>query len=117
MAFTFTITAAKDVISIRLDGPLTLGPRLLDFGRQVTNLLATRQPRGLIFDVAAVNEIDSAGLGELVTLYTTAGQRGCRFCLLHPTGRTKRLLETTRLTGILPHFDDEPGARAWIAGE
>ena len=62
--------------------------------------------------LAAAHEIDSAGRGELVLLYTTASQYHCRLCLVRPTPRIARMLETTKLDGILPHFDDP--LAAWI---
>ncbi|MBY0503960.1 MAG: STAS domain-containing protein [Bryobacteraceae bacterium] len=62
-------------------------------------------------DVAAVGDVDSAGLGELVVLYTTAGQHNSRLCLVGASARFVHLLETTRLSGILPVFADEDAAR------
>ncbi len=120
MAFEFTVEQPirpGETISIRLSGRLTLGPQLLQFGRRVADLLASLRPAGLILKMNEVEDIDSAGLGELVVLYTTAGHGGCRFCLLSPSPRIVRLLETTKLSGILPNFDDNELAQAWINGQ
>jgi anti-sigma B factor antagonist len=117
MAFRFTIErplSADSPCIVRLDGRLTLGPQLLDFGRRVAELLASRPGPCVLLDISAVEEVDSAGLGELVILYTTAGQNGSRLCLLSPTPRIAHLLETTRLSGILPHFADEAAAARWF---
>ena len=59
-------------------------------------------------------EVDSAGLGELVILHTVAGQHGCRIALVRPSLRFRRLLETTKLIGLLPPFDDAEAARASV---
>lgn len=113
MAFHFTVERPKGHIVVRLSGRLTLGPQLLDFGRRVTDLLGSVKS-GVLLDVRAVDDIDSAGLGELVILYTTAGQYDCLLCLVGASPRFVQLLETTRLSGILPHFADEEAARSWI---
>jgi anti-anti-sigma factor len=117
MAFHFTIerSAAGEALSIRLSGGMTLGPQLLDFGRRVGEQLASRRPHAVFLDMSAVDEVDSAGLGELVILFTTAGQHSCRLCLVCPSPRVIRLLETTKLSGILPHFESLTSAKASLA--
>lgn len=114
MAFHYEIVRNDDTLTLRLGGRLTLGPQLLAFGRQVSELLATG-PRGVLLDMAAVDEVDSAGLGELVLLYAAASQHRCPLCLVRLTPRIERMLETTKLDGILPHFDGPLAARSWIA--
>lgn len=98
-----------------MSGRLTLGPQLLEFGKQIANLLNTPQAgSGLLLDMREITDIDSAGLGELVILYTTAGHHHRRLCLAGLSARLIHLLETTRLSGILPHFADNKAAQAWI---
>lgn len=95
-------------------GRLTLGPQLARFSRTFTALLTTRRVSGLVLDLAGILEIDSAGLGELVILYTACGDAGSRLCLVHPAARVMKLLETTRLSGLFPRFRDEVSAAEWI---
>ena len=73
-----------------------------------------RRPSAVLLDCGEVEEVDSAGLGELVILYTAAGQHHCRLVLVSPSLRLRRLLETTRLSGLLPQFADVQAAQAWI---
>jgi anti-anti-sigma factor len=121
MSFYFTIDRPSgeprqsEPLSIRLSGRMTLGPQLIDFSRRVADILASRRSGGVSLDVSAVDDLDSAGLGELVVLYTTAGQNGCRVCLVNPTPRIVRLLETTKLSGILPYFPNAGEAAAWLS--
>jgi anti-sigma B factor antagonist len=118
MAFHFTVERPKTSSShavIRMSGRLTLGPHLLDFGRRIAELLSSHTGPGVLLDVAGINDVDSAGLGELVILYTTAGQHDCRLGLVGASARLVQLLETTRLSGILPHFADEEAAKSWIS--
>jgi anti-anti-sigma regulatory factor len=64
--------------------------------------------------MSEVDAIDSAGLGELVIIYTAAGQQRCRICPVNPSAQIVRLLDTTRLRAMLPDFRDAelafPGA-------
>jgi anti-sigma B factor antagonist len=111
MAFQFTVERGKGQAAVRLSGRLTLGPQLLDFGRRIGELLGSHS---VLLDVAAISDVDSAGLGELVILYTTAGQQDRRLCLVGASARFVQMLETTRLSGILPHFADEETAKEWM---
>lgn len=115
MAMTFTCDEQGGILGIRLTGRLTLGPQLLDFGRKAAETIGRRPAKGVILDVAGIEEIDSAGLGELVILYTTASQHGCRLCLVQPTPKILQLLETTKLSGILPCYPDHTAAIAWLS--
>lgn len=114
MALQFQIDTASDPIVIRLSGGLTLGPQLAQFARQA-NAVISGETSGVILDFSAVTEIDSAGLGELVVLYTAGGKHSCRLCLAGTSDRINRLFETTRLSGILPQFFDLAAARKWLA--
>ena len=118
MPFQYTIersTREGEPVSIGLSGSMTLGPQLVDFGRRVGDRITSRRPPAVFLDMSAVVEVDSSGLGELVILYTTAGQHGCRLCLVSPSPRIIRLLETTKLSGILPHFESLAAAKASLS--
>ncbi len=119
MALQFIIepdSGNGDPITIRISGGMTLGPRLLEFGRRAGSLPAPLVSNGVLLEMSAVEDIDSAGLGELVILYTAVGANGGRLGLVKPSRRIVSLLETTRLAGILPHFENEAAAAAWLAG-
>lgn len=117
MALNFVLTEAKSAGKpgvVHVTGSLTLGPRLLEFGKRIGEHLSSGSEPGVILDLGGVHDIDSAGLGELVILYTTAGQHGRRLCLANPSPRIVQLLKITRLSGILPHFAGEGQAEAWL---
>lgn len=99
---------------MELSGRLTLGPQLVEFGRKAGELITAQRPRGVLMRISGIEEMDSAGLGELVVLYTLAGQFGARVCLVQPSPRIVHLLETTKLAGILPHFDTAESGASWI---
>lgn len=117
MAFQFVIepdSGNSGPFTIRMSGRMTLGPSLLEFGRRAGSL-PSRSSNGVLLEMSEVEDIDSAGLGELVVLYTAIGANGGRLGLVNPPNRIVRLLETTRLAGILRHFETVPDATAWLA--
>lgn len=119
MAFRYNVDAALSpdkILRMELSGRVTLGPQLVEFGRKAGEQVTSQRPRGVLLNIAGVEEMDSAGLGELVILYTLAGQIGARVCFVQPSPRIVHLLETTRLAGILPHFGSADAGAAWIQG-
>ena len=114
MPLTWFIDGKACPARMRIDGRLTLGPLLRQFGREAAALIALNHDKGILIDMRGVTEIDSAGLGELVILYTAAAQEGGGLCLLAPGERVVRLLEITRLSGLFPQFAEEASALAWI---
>lgn len=97
-------SAASGPVDVTLNGDLTLGPHLRRFAAQVAECMAARRPPAVLLDLTALGNVDSAGLGELVILYTTGQQHGCRLALVNPPARVRQLLQTTRLSGLLPCY-------------
>ena len=114
MSLHFSIDTDASPVTVRIGGRLTLGPHLRRFGDQITAYIASNRPVAILLDVEAVSEVDSAGLGELMILYTTAGEYGSRIGLLRPSLRFLRLLQITNLLGLLPHFDSAGQADGWL---
>jgi anti-anti-sigma factor len=114
VSLTWTIDTERGVSVVHLAGRLTLGPQLQRFSREMTALLCGNTPAGLLLDMAGVAEIDSAGLGELVVLYTTAGQNSCALCLVAPAHRVTKLLEITQLSQLFPQFPETSAGLSWL---
>jgi len=115
MSLEIRITKYGDIVNLSLDGNLTLGPQLRQLSQKAEGLLTESKPRALFLDMAAVKMLDSAGLGELMILYTNAGQRNCHLCLLHAPQHIVKLLEVTKLSEILRCFPDHATASQWLA--
>lgn len=98
-----------------LRGRMTLGPHLVEFSKSAMAAVASRGATAIILEMSAVEALDSAGLGELVILYTAAGQHNCKVCLVNPTAQIVRVLETTRLSGIIPSFQNQTTAATWAS--
>src|SRR5260370_22593556 len=67
---------------LELAGSLTLGPTLSTLREAARRTLDTNKVTGMILRVAGVTTVDSAGLGELTVVYTSATRRGCAIMLV-----------------------------------
>jgi anti-sigma B factor antagonist len=59
--------------------------------------------------------MDSSGMGELISCYTTLQRMSGRIKLFHLSDRLQHLLVITKLTGVFETFDSEPAAVASFA--
>ena len=112
MALSVTSRMEDDFAILDVVGPLTLGPSLnalREGARQVLN--ATTKPSGIILRVAGVTATDSSGLGELTVIYTLATRRGCPIRLVEVSSHLHKMLELTRLDGLLPTASDVAQAK------
>jgi anti-anti-sigma factor len=94
-----------------LSGTLTLGPSLNTLRDRAREILSTNKVSGLILRFAAVTATDSAGLGELTVVYTLAARRNCSLRLVEVSPRLLKLLELTRLDGLLHASSDIAAAK------
>ena len=63
-----------------------------------------------LLNLADVDYIDSSGLGELVTSFTTVRGKGGQLKLLNLTRRVRDLLQITKLLTVFETFDNETEA-------
>ncbi len=100
-----------DVTVISLTGAITLGAptsRLREWIVEALNL----GRRKILLNLHEVYFIDSSGLGELVSAYTSVTGRGGRLKLLNLNRRARDLLQVTKLYTVFEVFDDEGKALA-----
>jgi anti-sigma B factor antagonist len=64
----------------------------------------------ILVDVAGVKTIDSSGIGELVSAYTTVTNRGGKLKLLHLPPKMEDILAVTQLIAVFEVFEDEQEA-------
>jgi anti-sigma B factor antagonist len=77
----------------------------------VRDLLSKGQKR-ILLNLADVNYIDSSGIGELVSAYTTVRNQGGELKLLNLTRKVHDLLQITKLYTVFDIKDDEASAIA-----
>ena len=68
--------------------------------------------RKLLLNLAEVNYIDSAGLGELISVHTSVKKHGGQLQVIKLTNRVRDLLQITKLYTVLDIKDDEAEAIA-----
>jgi len=94
-----------------LSGKVVLGEGDLQVKERIKDLLADGQRR-ILLNLAEVNYIDSAGLGSLISAYTTAKREGGSLKLVNLTKRIQDLLSITKLITVFETFETEPEALA-----
>jgi anti-sigma B factor antagonist len=80
----------------------------------VRDLLGKGQKK-ILLNLGDVNYIDSSGIGELVSAYTTVRNQGGELKLLNLTRKVHDLLQITKLYTVFDIKDDEASAIASYA--
>ncbi|HEY3457302.1 MAG TPA: STAS domain-containing protein [Bryobacteraceae bacterium] len=109
MALTAKTRRVGNVAIVDLTGRITLGESTGILRDELRSLLAQGNKQ-IILNMAGVSYVDSAGLGELVSAYTTATNQGASLKLLHLQGKLHDLMQITKLHTIFSSFDDEKKA-------
>jgi anti-sigma B factor antagonist len=97
------------VVVLDLSGRIAVGEsdgRLKD----KVNSLIFQGNHQLLLNLANVAYIDSNGLGELVSSYSTVAKRGGQIKLVNLTKRVEDLLAICRLLTVFDAYDDEAAA-------
>ena len=102
-----------DVKILDCNGRITLGEGTMVVRKTVLDLLKDDQKK-IILNLADVNYIDSSGIGELVSTYTTVTNSGGKLILLNLTKKIRELLAITKLLTVFHVFEDEQVALASI---
>ena len=109
MSVKLTTRKVGDVTVIDAVGRITLGEGSSSF-RDTVRSLATKGERKLLLNLAEITYIDSSGIGELVSAFTTVTNQGGQLKLLQLTKRIEDLLQITKLYTVFDVFDDEAAA-------
>jgi anti-sigma B factor antagonist len=72
--------------------------------------LATKGDKKLLVNLSDVSYIDSSGIGEMVSGFTTVTNHGGQLKLLGLSKRVKDLLQITKLYTVFEVFEDEASA-------
>ena len=83
--------------------------------RDRVNELLDAGHRDFVLNLAGVPYIDSFGLGQLVSIWTSIRSEGGELVLLHPTDHVQQLLELTKLNTVF-HIWGEQAKAVIIAG-
>jgi anti-sigma B factor antagonist len=100
-----------DVIILDISGKITLGEGTMTVRNTVRDILKNNEKK-IILNLADVNYIDSSGIGELVSTYTTVTNSGGQLKLLNLTKKIQELLAITKLLTVFHVFENEQAAVA-----
>jgi anti-sigma B factor antagonist len=78
--------------------------------RETIRGLVTKGNKKMVLNLGEVSYIDSSGIGELVSGFTSATNQGGVLKLLGLTKRVKDLLQITKLYTVFEVFDSETSA-------
>ena len=97
------------VTIVDLGGPITLdeGSRLL---RDTIQQLAAQGQKQILLNLGEVHYIDSSGIGELVSAFTSTREQGGELKLLNLSRKVHDLLQITKLHLVFDIRDDEASA-------
>ena len=109
MSMKVTTRQVDGVTILDLSGRITLGEGSVQLRDAVRDLLAKGQ-KNILLNLADVNYIDSSGIGELVSAYTTVRNQGGELKLLNLTKKVHDLLQITKLYTVFDVKDDEAAA-------
>jgi anti-anti-sigma factor len=112
MQLTISQRLEDDIGVLEISGPLTLGPSLAELRTNARQLIESNNLKGLVLHVGSVTRTDSSGLGELTVVYTLSSKKRCPVRLVGVRPELRKMLELTRLDGLLPVAPDIAAAKA-----
>jgi len=98
-----------DVTVLDLAGRITLGEGSSTL-RDALKELVAKGDKKILLNLGDVTYIDSSGIGELVSGFTTVTNQGGSLKLLGLNKRVKDLLQVTKLYTVFEAFEDEAEA-------
>lgn len=109
MSVKLTSRQVGDVTVIDAAGRITLGEGAIAF-RETIRDMASKGNQKILLNLSDVTYIDSSGIGELVSGFTTVRNQGGQLKLVGLTKRVQDLLQITKLYTVFDVYDDESTA-------
>lgn len=99
------------VLILDVEGKITIGKGDIALREAVHKALDDGE-RKVVIRLANVSTIDSSGVGELVSAFTTVTNRGGKLKLLNLPPKVNDILQITQLITVFEVFDNEAEAVA-----
>src|SRR5690242_11352624 len=106
MKMTASTRLVNGVTIVDLSGRIVLGDGSAGLRDLVHNLVSEGKKK-ILLNLRNVDYIDSSGLGELVSAFTSMRSQGGELKLLNLTTRVRTLLQITKLLTVFDITDDE----------
>lgn len=101
----------NDVTILDIHGKITIGEGSAEIRNRVRDLLQAGRKK-ILLNLGDVSYVDSSGIGELVSSFTTVTNQGGQLKLLSLTKKLRELLAITKLLTVFDTYDDESKAVA-----
>ena len=111
MSLNLNVRENSGVTVIEISGRLTLGEVATRLTDEVRRLIAAGK-KSIILNLGGLTNMDSSGVGLLVSAYATVNREGGHLKLSNLTSRVKDLLLITKLYAVFEVCEDEPAAIA-----
>ena len=109
MSVKLSTRQVGDVTVMDVAGRITLGEGSSALRDALRELVGKNQKK-ILLNLGEVSYIDSSGIGELVSGFTTVTNSGGNLKLLNLNKRVKDLLQITKLYTVFDVHEDEAGA-------
>ena len=100
-----------DILIVEMSGRMTIGQGDAEAREAILAALESGEKK-ILLDMGDVPMVDSAGLGELISVYTVAHRSNAAMKLLKISARVKEVMNITRMYGLFDIFDDKAAAIA-----
>jgi anti-sigma B factor antagonist len=103
------IRQVDGITILDLSGRITLGEGSITLRDSVRDVLA-KGSKNILLNLAQITYIDSSGIGELVSAFTSVKNAGGELKLLNLTQKVHDLLQITKLYTVFDIWDNEASA-------
>ena len=111
MSMKVSTRQVDGITILDLSGRITLGEGSVTIRDAIRDLL-NKGEKYILLNLGDVSYLDSSGLGELVSAYTSVKNAGGELKLLNLTKKVHDLLQITKLYTVFDVKDDEASAVA-----
>ncbi len=109
MSMKVAIRQVDGITILDLSGRITLGEGSITLRDSVRDVLA-KGSKNILLNLAQITYIDSSGIGELVSAFTSVKNAGGELKLLNLTQKVHDLLQITKLYTVFDIWDNEASA-------
>ena len=100
---------AGDVTVLDASGKITIGEGSVSLRGAIRRLIEEGKKK-ILLNLANVSYVDSSGIGELVSSFTTINREGGQLKLLNLSPKIQDLMTITKLLTVFDVYEDETSA-------
>lgn len=100
---------AGDVTILDMEGKITIGEGSIALRNTIRGLLGDGKNK-ILLNMAGVGYVDSSGIGELVSSFTSVQKEGGHLKMVNLMKKIEDLLAITKLLTVFDVFEDEGSA-------